>query len=188
MARVKSAAHKHTGLGSKAKNQSLFVHPTGTPRAGRGQVAQKGLKKPSTPAASRPTVAAKSTKKIRQVPRELVKRASQGTGASKVVRRAKPGVVALREIRAYQKGTDLLMPRAPFARLVREMVQSATKAELRIGPEARMALQEAAEAHLVGLFEDTQHCAIHGKRVTVMTKDMSLARRLRGNPNDQPAS
>ncbi len=43
-----------------------------------------------------------------------------------------------------------------------------------------MALQEAAEAHLVGLFEDCNLCAVHAKRVTIMPKDLQLARRIRG--------
>jgi histone H3 len=42
------------------------------------------------------------------------------------------------------------------------------------------ALQEAAEAYLIGLFSDTNLCALHAKRVTIMPKDMQLARRIRG--------
>ena len=90
------------------------------------------------------------------------------------------GERALKDIRRYQASTDLLIRRLPFARLVREIQQTMTKESLRWQGTAILALQEAAEAHLVGLFEDANHCAIHGKRVTVMPKDLALARRIRG--------
>ena len=93
--------------------------------------------------------------------------------------RFRPGTVALREIRKYQKSTSLLLRKAPFQRLVREITQD-FKADLRFQSAAVMALQEASEAYLVGLFEDTNLCAIHAKRVTIMPKDMQLARRIRG--------
>ena len=93
--------------------------------------------------------------------------------------RFRPGTVALREIRRYQKSTELLIRRAPFQRLVREVAQD-FKSDLRFQSSAVMALQESCEAYLVGLFEDTNLCAIHAKRVTVMPKDMQLARRIRG--------
>ncbi|XP_064090793.1 histone H3-like [Macrobrachium nipponense] len=88
--------------------------------------------------------------------------------------RYRPGTVALREIRRYQKSTEL-----PFQRLVREIAQD-FKTDLRFQSSAVMALQEASEAYLVGLFEDTNLCAIHAKRVTIMPKDIQLARRIRG--------
>ena len=93
--------------------------------------------------------------------------------------RFRPGTVALREIRRYQKTTDLLLKKAPFQRLVREISQD-FKGDLRFQSAAVLALQEASEAYLVGLFEDTNLCAIHAKRVTIMPKDMQLARRVRG--------
>lgn len=86
----------------------------------------------------------------------------------------------MKEIRAYQTSTDLLIRRLPFARLVREIQQSMMKEPYRWQGTAILALQEAAEAHLVGLFEDANCCAIHGKRVTIMPKDLHLARRIRG--------
>ena len=64
-------------------------------------------------------------------------------------------------------------------RLVREIAQD-FKTDLRFQSSAVMALQEASEAYLVGLFEDTNLCAIHAKRVTIMPKDIQLARRIRG--------
>ncbi|XP_061576673.1 uncharacterized protein LOC133443459 [Cololabis saira] len=86
---------------------------------------------------------------------------------------------ALREIRRYQKSTELLIRKLPFQRLVREIAQD-FKTDLRFQSSAVMALQEASEAYLVGLFEDTNLCAIHAKRVTIMPKDIQLARRIRG--------
>jgi histone H3 len=94
-------------------------------------------------------------------------------------RRFRPGTVALREIRKYQRSTVTLIRKLPFQRLCREVAQGLDK-NLRFQSEAVRALQEACEAYLVGLFEDTQLCAIHAKRVTIMTKDMQLARRIRG--------
>ncbi len=76
--------------------------------------------------------------------------------------------------------TDLLLRRLPFARLVREIQMNLTRQPYRWQGSAILALQEAAEAHLVGLFEDCNLCAIHAKRVTIMPKDMQLARRIRG--------
>lgn len=94
-------------------------------------------------------------------------------------RKFRPGTVALREIRRYQKSTEHLIRRLPFQRLVREVAQD-FKDDLRFQGEAIQALQEAAEAYLVGLFEDTNLCAIHAKRVTIMPKDVHLAQRIRG--------
>ena len=94
-------------------------------------------------------------------------------------RRYRPGKVALREIRKYQKSTDLLIKKLPFQRLVRG-IAVAFKSDLRFQSTAIMALQEAAEAYLIGLFEDTNMCAIHAGRVTIMPKDIQLARRIRG--------
>ena len=101
------------------------------------------------------------------------------TGGVKKPHRYRPGTVALREIRKYQKSTELLIRKLPFQRLVREMAQN-VKVDLRFQSSAIMAIQEAAEAYLVGLFEDTNLCAIHARRVTIMPKDMQLARRIRG--------
>lgn len=104
-------------------------------------------------------------------------------------RRYRPGTLALREIRKLQASSELLIPRIRFSRLVREVANSITHPTARgkSGPRdvlwqssAMMALQEAAEAYLVGLFEDTNLCAIHAKRVTIMPRDIYLARRLRG--------
>ena len=101
------------------------------------------------------------------------------SGGVKKPHRYRPGTVALREIRRYQKSTDLLIRKLPFQRLVREIAQD-FKNDLRFQGTAISALQEAAESYLVSLFEDTNLCAIHAKRVTIMPKDIQLARRIRG--------
>jgi histone H3 len=87
--------------------------------------------------------------------------------------------VALREIRKLQRSTDLLIRKAPFSRLAREIGQEFRHEALYFQGSAVDALQEAAEAHIVGEFADTNLCAIHGKRVTVMVKDMQLSRRIK---------
>ena len=94
--------------------------------------------------------------------------------------RYRPGTVALREIRKYQKSTDLLLRKLPFQRVVKEIAQN-FKADLRFQTAAIEALQTAAEAYLVSMFEDANLCAIHAKRVTIMPKDIQLVRRIRGD-------
>ncbi|ODQ51848.1 histone H3 [Saitoella complicata NRRL Y-17804] len=94
-------------------------------------------------------------------------------------RRYRPGTLALREIRRYQKSTDLLLSKLPFSRLVREITTEYIPEGLRWQSLAIQCLQEAAEAYLVHLFEDTNLCAIHARRVTIMQRDIQLARRLR---------
>ena len=103
----------------------------------------------------------------------------EAAGKTKKPHRYRPGTVALREIRRYQKSTELLIRKLPFQRLVREIAHE-FKTELRFQGTAILALQESAEAYLVALFEDTNLCAIHAKRVTIMPKDIQLARRIRG--------
>ena len=93
--------------------------------------------------------------------------------------RYRPGTVALREIRKYQKSTELLIRKLPFQRLVREIAQE-FKTNLRFQSSAILALQETSEMYLVELFEDTNVCAIQAKRATIMPKDILLALRIRG--------
>ena len=91
----------------------------------------------------------------------------------------RPGTVALREIRKYQKSTELLIKKRPFQRLVREIAQD-FKSDLRFQGSAILACQEAAEAYIVGLLEDANLCSLHSKRVTIKPKDIQVARRIRG--------
>jgi histone H3 len=116
---------------------------------------------------------------LSQLATKAARKSAPTAGGVKKPHRYRPGTVALREIRKYQKSTDLLIRKAPFQRLVREVAQD-FKSDLRFQSTAVLALQEAAEAYLVGLFEDTNLCAIHAKRVTIMPKDIQLARRIRG--------
>ena len=140
----------------------------------------------------------------RELATKTARRNQPATGGVKKAHRYRPGTVALREIRRYQKSTELLIRKLPFQRVVREIAED-YMSNLRFQSSAVMALQEAAEAFLVGLFEDANLCTIHGiynfckllfcqiilfqlffnvinsaKRVTVMPKDIQLARRIRG--------
>ena len=108
-----------------------------------------------------------------------VPRPAPASGGRRKPHRYRPGTVALREIRRFQKTHNLLIRRIPFQRLVREIAQD-FKTDLRFQGSAVLALQEASEAYIVGLFEDTNLCAIHANRVTITVKDMQLARRIRG--------
>ena len=115
----------------------------------------------------------------KQLATKAARKSAPAAGGVKKPHRYRPGTVALREIRRYQKSTELLIRKLPFQRLVREIAQE-QKVDVRFQSTAIMALQEAAEAYLVSLFEDTNLCAIHAKRVTIMPKDVQLARRVRG--------
>jgi histone H3/H4 len=106
----------------------------------------------------------------------------------------------LREIRRYHRGFELLIPRLPFSRLVREITHEYYLGDLRFQSTAMAALQEAAEAMLVDELNSKSRrrkvllnilinviikitvanlCAIHARRVTIQAKDMQLVRRLR---------
>ena len=115
----------------------------------------------------------------KQIGSKAARKSAPIQGGVKKPHRYRPGTVALREIRKFQKSTDLLIRKLPFQRVVREIAQQ-FKSDLRFQSQAVLALQEACEAYLVGLFEDTNLCAIHAKRVTIMPKDIQLARRIRG--------
>ncbi|KAH9872868.1 histone H3-like centromeric protein hH3v [Plenodomus biglobosus] len=127
--------------------------------------------RPSTGGRSEASARKESTKRLGQT----------GPAPERKKARYKPGTVALREIRRYQKSTDLLLLKTPFQRLVREIAHNVSGEN---GPtqwqsQAIGALQEATEAFLVNLFHDANLCAIHAKRVTIQQKDIQLARRLR---------
>ena len=111
----------------------------------------------------------------RQRKREYARR----TGVNEKKKRYRPGALALAEIRKYQKSTESLIPKLPFRRLVREIVQS-EKQDIRMQETALEALQEAAETYLVRLLDDANLCALHARRVTLMPRDIQLARRIRG--------
>ena len=110
-------------------------------------------------------------------------RCKMPAGATGAMRwpRWRPGTVALREIRRYQRSTDLIINKTAFQRLVWEVAKDVCKNDLRFQSTAVLALQEASEAHLIGLYQDAYLCTIHAKRVTLMVKDIQLARRIRGD-------
>jgi len=103
---------------------------------------------------------------------------SRSTGRVRKPFRFRPGTVALRDIKKYQKSTELLIRKIPFQRLVREIVHNLKDKDYRFQSTALLALQEAAEAFLVNMFDQCNDIAIHGKRVTVMRKDIQLWKRL----------
>ena len=107
------------------------------------------------------------------------RKSAPATGGVKKPHRYRPGTVALREIRRYQKSTELLCRKLPVSRLIREIAQD-FKLELRFQASAIAAIHEAMEDYAVKLLEDTNLCAIHARRVTIMPNDMQLARRIRG--------
>ena len=91
--------------------------------------------------------------------------------------RYRPGIIARQEIRRYQLNTQLLIPKLPFHRLVKEV--ASTIGPYRFESTAILALHEATEAYLVQLFKDADQCRYHSKRKTLMVKDLQLARRVR---------
>ena len=195
MARTKQTARKSTGG-----------------KAPRFQLATAGARA-AADAARRLELAAQAKYQAAQQRRQQAEakaaraqaNAAQARGATAGIKRPhryRPGTVALREIRRYQKGTELLIRKAPFQRLVREIMQEVCYKKKAWGnlvlPEFRkqqyrnedepyrmqstamLALHEAAEYYLVDLFDWTNLCAIHAKRKTIMVKDMQLARRICG--------
>ena len=133
-------------------------------------------------------LAEKREEKRKKAAARMTKKAGQQApkGGVKKRYRYRPGTVALKQIRQYQKSTELLIRKLPFQRLVREIasddevIKSPLCGKVRFQSAAIMALQEATEAYLVGLFEDSNLCAIHARRVTIMPKDIQLARRIGG--------
>ncbi|XP_007465819.1 PREDICTED: histone H3-like centromeric protein CSE4-like [Lipotes vexillifer] len=115
----------------------------------------------------------------KQLATKAARKSAPSTGGVKKPHHYRPGTVALLEIRCYQKSMELVIGKLPFQRLVREIAQD-FKTDLGFQTAAIGALQEASEAYLVGLLEDTNLCAIHAKHVTIMPKDIQLARRIRG--------
>ena len=115
----------------------------------------------------------------KQLATKAVRKSAPDTGGVKKPHRYRRGTVAIREIRKYQKSCDLLVQKEPFRHLVRAIAQD-YKVDHRMQTASVLAMQEASEAYMVGLFEVTNLCAIHAKRVTVMPKDIQLARHIHG--------
>ena len=112
------------------------------------------------------------------------------TGGIKKPHQYRPGMVALREIKRYQKSTECLIKRSPFQKLIWEISQEyhicsqgpgTPSMQVRFQSTAIAALQEVAKNFIGGLFEDVNLLAVHAKRVTVMPSDIRLALRIRGD-------
>lgn len=159
----------------------------------RREKAQKQLKKAvdaPRPEIGKSTSASKETKKHKKAqeaaravsPARRAATVADVTAPAKRKHRFRPGTVALREIRHYQKSTEMLLRKAPFIRLVRELTHKMyPELQTRFGASALACMQEASESHLTELFENTNLAAIHAKRVTIMPTDMQLANRLTGD-------
>lgn len=104
-----------------------------------------------------------------------------GKYKGKFMKSYRPNRLCLREIRKFQKGPELCIRRIVFQGVVRNITWRINR-QMRFHSQALIALQEAAEAYMVGLFEDTNLCAAHARRVTIFPRDMQLARRIRGEP------
>lgn len=144
------------------------------------QILQTKRAKNKTPESLRP----QDTVRRQKARKSTATAANTTSQTSRRTIRYKPGQLALKDIKRLQKSTELLIPKTRFHRLVREITQSATSHLLHEEPmryqvAALQALQEAAEAYLVYLFEDTNLCCIHARRVTIMPRDIQLARRIR---------
>ena len=197
MARTKQTARKSTG--GKAPRYHLATMAARVEAQKRGVAAQ-------TEAARRELQAAQAKYNAHQRRQQQLERQQQqaqrrgrlAIPGIKKPHRYRPGTVALREIRRYQKGTELLIRKKPFQRLVREIMEDLPRrgytrvsylGQVQKDPPDRwqstalLALQEAAEAFLIEFMEATNECAIHAKRVTIMPKDMQLVRRIRNLPD-----
>jgi len=123
--------------------------------------------------------------KRRRLMTMLPRKRAPPTGGVKKPHRYRPGTVALREIRRYQTTTDTLIPKRSFQLLVQEVVQNECRLRgiecKRIQSRALLGLQTACEQYIIDLFSQTQIAAIHGKRVTIQPKDMSIVLQFRGD-------
>ena len=144
---------------------------------GNSQIPMSQIPNPGrTKLSARKSTEGKSPKKKRIL--YCARKSAPANGGYKKPHRYRPGTVALREIRRYQKSTDLLIRKLPFQRLVREITED-FKSDHRRRANKVLALQEACEAYLVSVLWDTNLCSIHAGRVGLMPKDIQLARRIR---------
>lgn len=175
MARTKQTARKTTGV--KGLKGAKVLATSGALKKSTALADPSVVKSEPSHRAVGPV---KAVKKEVKEPRTVLKTM---TTKEKIKRKAKRGTVALREIRKYQKSTELLIRKLPFQRLVRELATKVAppsiRNDLRFQASSLEALQQAAEAFVVGMMEDSNLCAIHAKRVTIMPKDLQLSCRLR---------
>jgi histone H3/H4 len=175
---------KRTAMQPLAKD-SLYLSENKRPKVAVAQKQPRGRKHHS--AKPRQTGGATTTTGSANKAIMFAERAAskvEGFRASiKKPKRARPGVAALREIRKYQKTIKLILNKGPFQKQVRFLTQQRTKTDFRFQSHALLAIQEACEAYLLGIFEDAQWCAIHTHRITIKVEDMRLARLIRGEPD-----
>lgn len=178
-----NTARKSTGgfsqrpqISGKGVSNSNHGRKNSSPPASHSPPSSAGNVNRNSPSSQPSNLSTSPSSSPRQPYNPANRLGGKGRSRSKVRR----GTLALREIRRLQKSTELLIPKAPFQRLVREIAQG-FKDDLKFQSLALGALAEAAESYLVSLFEDTNLCAIHGRRVTIMPRDMHLARRIRGH-------
>ena len=133
-------------------------------------------------ARTKKTTVRKSEEPKHFITKPMPKRGTPATGGLKRLHRFHLGTVALRQIRQFQMSMELLIRKLPFLQLVREILQE-MRFDFHLTLGTVLELQEAAEAFLVRLFEDTNLCAIHAKQVTIMPKDMKLVLRIQGDVN-----
>uniref|UniRef100_A0A7S0S3Y9 Core Histone H2A/H2B/H3 domain-containing protein n=1 Tax=Chlamydomonas leiostraca TaxID=1034604 RepID=A0A7S0S3Y9_9CHLO len=194
MVRTKQVARKSSAHKGIKKIPLAAKAPAKPQLAGKSLPGKKVIKQEPAPSGgsdgaprsnSKKVPIKKSGKLVRRPARKNALRFDDGRGTERKKRRAKKGTVALREIRMFQRSTVNLIPKSPFQRLVREIMMNlpgnrGAEGVWKFKRDALAALQEAAEAYIVALMEDTNAAAIHAKRVTIMPKDMQLALRLRG--------
>lgn len=157
-------AQTNAGSGQREASKHICIPATCSINIYTPPLSSQAHKMARTKQTARKTVHGTSSKKHVALKKAAKEGKKHSVDAVKKPHRFRPGTVALREIRRYQKSTDLLIRKLPFQRLVRE-IASGFKDDLRFQSSAIAALQEASEAYLVGLFEDTNLCAIHAKRV-----------------------
>lgn len=145
------------------------------------QSMKKAGPKPSSPLTAKRPQPRKNlaSRKIHTEGRIVAKKESASNDALKKKFRWRPGTVVLREVRRYQNSTDFLIAKAPFRRLVREIVSN-LKESFRMSPTCVEALQESTELYVTSVLADANLCTLHANRVTIYPKDIQLALKLRG--------
>ena len=160
------------------------------PKAAVGSHVQPTKRRPTPRPASCKTPVKGGKQPQKHLSWKLLHLGATPTGGIKKPHHYRPGMVALREIRRFQKSTECLIKRSPFQKLIREISQkyqicpqgpATPSMQVRFQSTTIAALQEAAEKFIVGVFEDIKLLTVHAKRVTVMPRDIRLALRIRGN-------
>jgi len=179
-----NTSSRKTAKKRKSGDLDLDEDATKEPVVKKSRRATKAPRKTPSVGLKAPKTSSETSRRKKTVPMKKNTRAHSVKESRKFrpgtrPRRFRPGTVALREIRRYQKSTEVLIRKLPFNRLIREIAQDVSSRQLRFQNAAISALQEAAESYLVELFEDVNLCAIQTNRVTIMPKDIQLAKAIR---------